>query len=367
MPVTTKYDDANLKWQPFPNVLRQKDMNELDDTPMTPAPPVPPPPVSGSKQKRSWMRWGASVLIVLLIFWGGYHWARTQVIKTCRLAQQEERWADLEIWSRRWTQWEPREANAWLMLADAAQHQNRFLEAAEYLDQEPRDAYIYYFLTDSLNMTQGEELNTLWLASDPDNELFLVAKALQWMDKNEIDVRKTGDVSENAVLNERESHIVKLLERFPHNSNLLADQIDAEILKGRLNRVLELLAQAPGEAETDNRFWRYKGWVHYARQEFAEAEAAYRRALLLHPMDWQSMNRLSEVLRSRQETEEIARIQGLVKRIQELRVRIRSVETIEKCPLDLLRTLGQLARDCGDTLIADALERRLGPAAEARP
>jgi Flp pilus assembly protein TadD len=168
-------------------------------------------------------------------------------------------------------------------------------------------------------------------------------------------------------LNEREAGVLKLLERFPHNTNLLADQIDAEIIKGRINRVVELLAQAPTDAETDNRFWRFKGWVHYARQEFAEAEAAYRHALQLHPMDWQSLSRLLEVLRSREETTERKKIEDLIARLQELRARIRSLETLENCPLDLLRALGQLARDCGDTFIADALERRLEPAVGVRP
>jgi hypothetical protein len=214
--------------------------------------------VSKRTSKRWWTYLGVTVSVVLLVLWGGSYVARSQMRKACRLAQQEQRWTDLESLSLRWTRWEPQEANAWLMLADAVQHQNRFLEAAEYLDQvplsspiapkalllesellfgpanrpmdgeiacrkllalepratrahahlirfyaftlqrnklfeqlkdairvdqEPRDAYIYYFLTDSLNMAHGEELNTLWLTSDPDNELFLVARALQWMTK----------------------------------------------------------------------------------------------------------------------------------------------------------------------------------------
>jgi len=407
---------------------------------MNPAAPDVRSPASQATRTRKLIRWGTVTLVALSICWGAYEWAQILISKTCRLAQKEQRWADLEVWSLRWTKWQPHEANAWLMLADAVQHQNRFLEAAEYLDQvpldsplasnalllesellfgpanrplegeiacrkllslepratkahahlirfyaytlqrnklaqqfrdavaaeqEPPDAYIYFFLADSLNMAQGEKLNTLWLTSNPDHELFLVARALQWRDKNEIDLRKTADVAENAVLNDRESHIVQLLERFPHNANLLADQIDAEIVKGRLNRVLELMARAPGEAETDNRFWRAKGWVHYAKQEFSEAEAAYRHALQLHPMDWISMNRLVEVLRSQQESTETARIKALVQRIQELRTEIRSVESIENCPLPLLRKLGRLARDCGDTFVADALEQRLGSAEEA--
>ena len=352
----------------------------------------------------------------------------------CKEAQNESRWIDLETWSARWSWFEPQEADAWLLLADAVQHQNRFAEAAEYLssvpanspkapaaillesklyfgaanrplegevacrrllalqpkatmahallirfyaftlqrkkledqvraailvDQEPRDSYIYYFLADSLNMAGGEQLNTLWLTSYPDEELFLVARALQAVSSDE-DKPAATEVAADKILNAREAQIVKLLERFPHNINLLADQIDAEIVKGHLENVLRLLKNAPATAESDNRFWRFKGWVHYAKGEFQEAELAYRRALKMHPMDWQTLNRLSEVLRARQETKEIDRIQSIVKRIQDLRGEIREIQVVEEAPLDVLKSLAGLATECGDDFIANALQRRVG-------
>ena len=400
-------------------------------------------PIPGKSAGISWRRLLLLVLPVgIIVIWGSLQLFRSQVRKICHKAQMEERWIDLEVWSRRWSSWEPQEADAWLMLADAVQHQNRFLEAAEYLDhvpldspkappallaeaqilfgpanrpldgeivcrklltiqpkatqahahllrfyaytlqrkkledqvkeailldQEPRDAYIYYFLADSLNMAGGEQLNTLWLTSYPEEELFLVARTLQSMSKQEYNNESPPTPSESNVLNEREATVLKMLERFPNNLNLLADQIDAEIVKGRVDRVLKLLAQAPAEAESDNRFWRYKGWIHYSKREFTEAEQAYRVALQIHPMDWQSLTRLAEVLRASQQTAEIERIQGLVKRIQELRSDLRKVEAVETISLQLLRKLGSLARDCGDVVIADALARRLKPETGANP
>ncbi len=384
--------------------------------------------------RRRWVGVLVGIPVILLLIWGGYHMLRSQVWRVCRKAQIEARWVDLETWSRRWSQWEPSEPDAWLFLADAVQHQNRFAEAAEYLDeitldspkapaalaseaqllfgaanrplegeiacrkllqveprasiahsllirfyaftlqrkkleeqvraailveQEPRDAYIYYFLADSLNMAGGEQLNTLWLTSYPDEELFLVARALQAVKKESTEVEQTESLN-GETLSEREQQIKKLLVRFPHNINLLADQIEAEVVKGRLDQVISLLKNAPASAETDNRFWRFKGWVHYAKGEFSEAEAAYRKALTLQPMDWQTLNRLTEVLRARQETQEIEHIQDIVKRIQELRAQIRKVEVIEKVPVNVLQPLGILARDCGDELIAGPLERRVG-------
>lgn len=379
-------------------------------------------------------RLAIAVPLCLLLLWGTFHGLRYQVRSLCLKAQRESRWLDLETWSRQWAWVAPHEADAWLLLADAVQHQNRFAEAAEYLasvprdspkapaailleakllfgaanrplegelacrrllelqpratmahallirfyaftlqrkkledqvraailvDQEPRDSYIYYFLADSLNMAGGEQLNTLWLTSRPDEELFLVARALQTVNTDE-DKLSVTEVGAYAILNEREAQIVKLLERFPHNINLLADQIEAEIVKGYLDEVLRLLKNAPAAAENDNRFWRFKGWVHYAKGEFEKAEQSYRTALKMHPMDWQTLNRLSEVLRARQETTEIDRIQGIVKRIQDLRSEIREIQVVEESPLSVLSSLASLARDCGDDFIADSLQRRIG-------
>jgi tetratricopeptide (TPR) repeat protein len=397
---------------------------------------------SGAARNAVRRRWFRRLLIAIplgiLMLWGTYRVMSYQARKLCQKAQRESRWEDLEVWSRRWASLEPHQADPWLMLADAVQHQNRFLEAAEYLgnvpsdspkapatmllqakllfgaanrplegeqvcrrllelepkatmahallirfyaftlqrekledqvyaavaaDQEPRDSYIYYFLADSLNMAGGEQLNTLWLASSPDEELFLVAKALQVVDEDD-EKPLVSDAGAEEILNGREAEIRKLLERFPHNTNLLADQIEAEIVKGELDNVLRLLKNAPTSAENDNRFWRFKGWVHYARGEFHKAEHAYRTALKMHPMDWQTLSRLTEVLRARQDTAEIDRIQGIVKRIQDLRSQLREVPVVEETPLSLLGSLARLARDCGDDFIADSLQRRIGPGEE---
>lgn len=374
------------------------------------------------------------ISVAILFVWGGYRFTQTQLARACREAQRESRWEELEVLARRWSWWEPRNPDVWLMLADAVQHQNRFLEAAEYLEnvprnsqkalaallmasqllygpanrplegetvsrkllelepratkahanlirfyaytlqrkkmvqqfreaiavkQEPREAYIFYYLIDTLNLAGAEQLNSLWLTTSPDEELFLVARALQWSTVSESKSDATVKSGDESVLNEREVVVRQLLERFPNNLNLLADQIDAEIVKGRLPEVLALMAKASVEAENDNRFWRYKGWVHYVRNEYPEAENAYRTALKIHPMDWHSLNRLGEVLRAKKDVAEVARIQNLVERMQSLRSAIRKVEVIEKVPLEVLNELREIARECGDTLIAEALEDRL--------
>lgn len=388
------------------------------------------------------VRYACAALCVLAISWAGFQGLVWSWARSCRIAQAERRWDDLEATARRWSEWQPRAADAWLYLADALQGQRRYIEAAEYLrklppespksipallarcqlllgpanrpldgekacrellrrepratkahsyliqyytlslqreklyeqvreairwEREPREAYIYYFLIDTIRLSNGEEMNTRWLASHPGHELFTVARLLQMEDEPTADLDQSRPPADPALLSRKEQGAWTLLDRFPHNTNLLAYLIDQEIARGRVEQVLELLKRAPRDAEQDNRFWRFKGWVHYVRHEVEEAERAYRRALELQPMDWTSINRLSEVLRARQEIDRAGRLQVLVRRAHLLRTKIGELPHVEQTPNALLAELGALARDCGDELIASALQKRVGPFNSERP
>ena len=357
-----------------------------------------------------------------------------QFERSCRIAKAENRWADLQSLAMRWSSWNPQSGAAWVYLADAVQHQNRFVEAAEYLlrvpggaveelpsllvrckilmgpanqpfageqacldllarepkvteahslliqyyavtlqrdklrrqiaeairaRREPPDAYIYVFFVDSLRLAQGPELCELWLKSHPDNEILKVAGVLHRVDTALHDSSSTID-TDPAVLTETERDVRILLKQFPSNTNLLAYLIDEEITKGRVEHVLELLGQSTVDAESDPRFWRFQGWVHFVRGEVDDAERAYRKALSLHPMDWLTLHRLAELERKRGTSAEVVRLEGLVKRAHVLRVKIRELSDAQNLPKDVLREIGRLARDSGDSLIADALQRRIG-------
>lgn len=372
---------------------------------------------------------------MLLLAWGAYKGAAAYWARSCRLAQSQRRWEDLEATARRWSEWDPGLADPWLYLADAVQHQQRYSEAADYLrrvapdspkavpallarcrllfgpanqpvegeqaclrlleiepratdahkylvqyyaltlqkrklqsqlreairwKREPREGYVYHFLIDTVRLANGEQMNSLWLRAHPGHELFSVARLLHAEEGAPVGDADSGGRT-GPTISEKERQANTLLETFPHNANLLAYLIDEEIARGHLDRVLELLKQAPQEAELDNRFWRFKGWVHYVKGEIDEAERAYRRALEILPLDWMAMNRLSEVLRIRQKLDDVNRLQDLVERAQRLRTKIRELPAVEQIPNALLAELGRLARDADDDLIARALIGRLGP------
>jgi hypothetical protein len=76
-------------------------------------------------------------------------------------------------------------------------------------------------------------------------------------------------------------------------------------------------------------------------------------------MDWLTMNRLAEVLRQLQQSDEVSRLDGIVQQAQALRIRIRDVPNVHDCPDDILVDLGLLAARSGDGLIAEAIESRV--------
>jgi Flp pilus assembly protein TadD len=129
---------------------------------------------------------------------------------------------------------------------------------------------------------------------------------------------------------------------------------------GELDRVIELLGQAPPEAEHDSRFWRYRGWLLTAQGEYKEAEAAYRRALELFPFDYSSHHQLAQVLRHLGRDNEVDWMQSLAFRGNELRKELLQLPDARSVSVQQLILIADYIEDCGDQPVADALRKRIG-------
>lgn len=240
----------------------------------------------------------------------------------------------------------------------------RQIRSATNAQSEPREAYVYFFLADTLRTNIAVKLNERWLESAPDTELFQVARVLQLPD-SEVEPSDTSaapSVGETPRAPEGRSKLElvdELLNRFPHNVELLAYNAEERIAAGDVDGVATLLSQAPDAAKQDSRFWRIKGWLHESANELEEAAAAYRQALELHSLDWNTMNRLSIVERRRQNVSEVERLTKLVEHAKAIRKDLRQLAAVELVTPSILNELAQLARDCGDREIGPALDRRL--------
>ena len=229
---------------------------------------------------------------------------------------------------------------------------------------EPREAYVYFFLADTSRSGMAVKINEQWLKSSPDAELFQVARVLQLPD-SEVEPSDTsaapavGEAPRTPAGRSKQELVDELLNRFPHNVELLAYKAEERITAGDVDGVSKLLSQALDVAKHDSRFWRIKGWLHESANELEEAAAAYHQALELHSLDWNTMNRLSIVERRRQNVSEVQRLTKLVEQAKAIRKDLRQLSAVELVTPSILTELAKLARDCGDREIGPALERRL--------
>jgi len=237
------------------------------------------------------------------------------------------------------------------------------------------ETYVYLIGADWITLSNTQSINQQWLARDPDNELFLVAIARGYMsnrglDDTEVDEADAPDDEATPAVPEHERRLAEYLERFPANLELLAYFLQKATTKGDAERVVALLAQAPPEAELDNRFWRYKGWLHSIRGESAEAEAAFREALRLHPFDWATQHQMAGILRKKGQRSDASRMATLAEAGRQLRKTILSQPDVRSIPPAVLGEMAAYAANCGDDEVAGRLasrveRRRPGPATVA--
>lgn len=237
------------------------------------------------------------------------------------------------------------------------------IESAVNAQKEPREAYAYFFLVDSFRSKFAIHLNQRWHESAPDEPAFQIARVLHLQNAdtdspNSATTTVNGDEPRPAAGPSKRELVEELLIRFPHNIELLAYLAQDRLNSGDAAGAATLLSQAPAEAEHDSRFWLIQGWLHESNNELDQAATAYRHALQLHAMDWNTLNRLAVVERRRQNPDEVPRLTMLVERANALRKQLRDLPAIEQVTPELLRELALLARDCGDQKIGPALKRR---------
>lgn len=241
--------------------------------------------------------------------------------------------------------------------------------AAIACDADMPETYAYLMLEDSLSFGNAYDENTKWSRANPNEELFLVARAIHRIRAKGLD--ETSDLKDVGPFDDegRPLHakvIADYSQRFPRNLELLAYRLERSIAKGDVEAAAEPLADLPAEAEADNRFWRYRGWLRMARGELAEAEACYRKALELNCYDHLSRHQLASVLRQSKRMAEVKALEDVAVEGKNLRKALFHAPAVNKVPKDVLGRMAQYARHCGDTLVADKLESRLrekgGPA-----
>ncbi|MAD81037.1 MAG: hypothetical protein CMJ50_09385 [Planctomycetaceae bacterium] len=218
------------------------------------------------------------------------------------------------------------------------------------------ETYLYLIGADWITFTNGYDLNQRWLQSKPEDETFLVAQAFHLVRSSALD--DTSEEKESDGRSKSERVMTELLDRFPHNKEILAFHLDLACFRGKEDRVTELLAQVPQDSAEDSRFWRFKGWVHESRQEFAEAERAYLHALKLHPFDGQTLHNMAAICRRNKDLQRVDKYQTLAVLGKDLMRDCLQMPDTQSISNELLQKMVLYADKCGDALVARRLREK---------
>lgn len=227
------------------------------------------------------------------------------------------------------------------------------------LECDQPEMYVYLMLLPSLQFSDGLIKCADWLKGEPDNRELRIALAVH--------AARTAPSETHTLFETRgvmpgdRSLIRKCHEDYPDHPEVLAVLIDQAIYDDDVDTVEKLLHEASPEADEDSRFWRYRGWAALRHRSPQQAIEMCLKGLDVHPLDWRVRHILADAERvigageASQKNSEIA-ARGKVLERSLLEMTNTSAADDKK-----LRELGRFAHDCSDELVAEALERRLGP------
>ena len=225
------------------------------------------------------------------------------------------------------------------------------------------EAYVYLVAADWITLSNIVRVNQPWQARWPDEELFLVAIARGEVSARGQDLSPENDeaaaTGEHATAQEPIATMRTLRKRFPGNLELLAFALERAITAGDQEAVATLLAAVPKSGTQDNRFWRFKGWLHGVRQEFDEAHQAFHHALSLNPFDFLTRHYLADVARKRGETETASQLAVLARSGRQLRRTIMEQPEVRSMSLPVMQEIAEYIDACGEPTIAERLYSRI--------
>lgn len=228
----------------------------------------------------------------------------------------------------------------------------RRIREAIRLRRESPESYVFLAGAHWLYPSTLYTLNSHWLESDPDSELFQVARAMQVYDSNaKENLERAGDFR----------HIptaAELLKKFPHNPELLAYHLEFKMADGDADAVQKLLDAAPSSTEDDARFWRARAWIQDARGEPSLAEESLKRALTIDPYWWKLHFQIMDLYRRLQQPDEVARFSEIYKNSKRLSNLIYTLQDGDAAPPEFYERLLFVADALDDSLIANAVRFR---------
>lgn len=239
------------------------------------------------------------------------------------------------------------------------------IQAAAAADCMTPEMIVYLLNSPALKFSNGVTVNSLWLKSHPETEVFEVARAIQ--------LAQIASNAGSAFLTDSglapgdESLIGECRKKYPRNVEVLAFFLEKASSQGDHEEVARILAGAPAEAESDSRFWRAKGWLHQDRQELDLAEEAYVQGLQANPFDWRTRHQYAGSLRLQGKLQEVERETALALEGKQLERQLFEIATVGEIPQHLRPTMLKYCEQMGDTKTVGLITRALGVSSPAKP
>ncbi|APZ91373.1 tetratricopeptide repeat protein [Fuerstiella marisgermanici] len=224
---------------------------------------------------------------------------------------------------------------------------------------EPREAYAYLVLADDLNFSDGLATVTRWLSQYPDNQILEVAQAVYAAKVTSS--RSLPKFGTSTVMPGDRSLVDRCHEKYPEALEPLALLIELAIFDGDSEKVRSLLGKAPANAENDGRFWRFRGWLLTAGKSFEAAATSLRRAIELGPWDWRARLFLADVLRKQGKNEEAATVGELAMQGKTLHGKLLQSPNARDLSLELVNEIYAHLEQTGPDVVQNALASRLNP------
>ena len=226
------------------------------------------------------------------------------------------------------------------------------------------ETYVYLIGADWITLSNTATVNDRWLKTNPDQELYRVASALGYVNAHGLEESISEEEAALEIdtprqIPEHEKRLTSYLNQFPENLGLLSYFLQQASTQGDSDTVARLLSSAPPEAQSDNRFWRFKGWLHAARGEDQEADQAFRKALELNPYDWAAQHQFAGVLRKTGHAEHAALMTQLSAEGRSLKKTILKQPDVRSIPATVLTEMAVYAAKCGDNHSANRLFARV--------
>lgn len=218
---------------------------------------------------------------------------------------------------------------------------------------EPPDGYAYLMIAEELSFSNGFTKNSEWLKSDPDSELFSVARTVQLLNGLE-----SSDSPQNnqALIRCRETY-QGLLKQYPQNSTLLEAEISRAAAEFDLAKVQELINQATDPKTSV--ILRWQGWVSFQNDEFQQSLAALKQSLEAFPLDWEAWHQLSACKRRLGDTEGASSAAQIAIVGKAIRKTVLQLENVSAISPETLKSMASYTASCGMDEVSLAILMRL--------